>query len=325
MRIALVGGAGGIGSSVAYSLVLLGIGSEFVLIDRDDAVLKTHVMDLEQLRVGVRDFQVRAGSLDDLKDADIVVVSASVPAAKDLPRMAYLAANLGIFEDVASSLGEAADWPGVVIVATNPVDPLVTFLQRRKGIDRKRVLGYTINDSLRLRYGIAEAMDRRPEQVTAWVIGEHGERAVPVFSRVAVDGAPVELDERIRQHARRFLFEWYPSWVALGVRRTSTWTSGHGISRMVKEIVAPDGLTWPASFVNAGEYGVDDVAIGLPVKLGPSGVEHVHVWPLAPEELEGIEIAGAYVRESLDEMEMDAELSEAAKQGGLSQGKELDP
>jgi malate dehydrogenase len=318
MRIAIVGGAGGIGSSVAYSLVLSGVGSELVLIDRDEAVLRTQVMDLEQLRVDVRDFQVRAGSLDDLRDADVVVVSASVPAQKDLPRMAYLAANRGILDTVVEGIGDGSDWPGVVIIATNPVDPLVTSLQRRTGIDRKRVLGYTINDSLRLRYGIAEAMSLRPEQVTAWVIGEHGERAVPLFSRVSIDGEPADLDEPIRDQARRYLFEWYPAWVALGVRRTSTWTSGHGIARMVKGVVDPDGATWACSFVSGGEYGIEDVAVGLPVELGRGGVEGVRDWELTPEESDAMQAAGAFVRESLTEM--DAGLGEVAQD--INQGEE---
>ncbi len=297
MRIAIVGAGGGIGSSVAYTLALLGVGTELILVDRDDAVLTTQVMDLEQLRVNVRPFAVRRGTLDEIAGADVVAVSASVPARKDLPRMDYLTANLRIFDEVADAL--EPDWPGVLVVATNPVDPLVTHLQRRTGIDRRRIVGYTINDSLRLRYGIAQALELTPDRVTAWVVGEHGDRCVPLFSRVCIDGDPVDLSPAVRADALRYLLDWYPSWVSLGVTRTSTWTSGHGIARMIQAIVAGSHATWPASFVPGGEYGVSGVAIGLPVELGPGGVERVRRWELPPDELEALRSAARYVDESL--------------------------
>ena len=86
LTIALVGGAGGIGSSLAYTLVLRGIGDEYLLVDPNTAVLATQVMDLEQLR-GQRPFSVRAAEPAEIPSADIVVVSASVPPVRDLPRM----------------------------------------------------------------------------------------------------------------------------------------------------------------------------------------------------------------------------------------------
>lgn len=299
MKIAIIGAAGGIGSSVAYSLALNGAGDELVLVDRRADAVATHVWDLEQLRTRVRPFQVRAGSVADAVDADVVVLSAAAPPRKDSPRIEYLAENLAIARETGETLAAAPAWAGVLIVASNPVDPLVTELQRITGVDRHRVLGYTINDSLRLRYGIAEALGVEPHRVSAWVLGEHGDNCVPLFDRVTVDGTPVELDEAQRHAARDYLLGWYPRWVALGVPRTSTWTSGHGIASMVRAIATDSGEVWPSSVVLAGEYGITGTAVGVPVRLGRSGAGEVLEWSLGERTQQAMRESASYVDDSL--------------------------
>ncbi|MGH3438244.1 MAG: malate dehydrogenase [Sciscionella sp.] len=300
MKIAIIGAAGGIGSSVAYTLALTGTGDELVLIDRKPDVLQTHVWDLEQLRASVRPFVVRAGTLEDALAADIVVISAAVPPRKDSPRIEFLAENLAI----ARGIGDAftAAWPGVLVVASNPVDPLVTDLQRRTGIDRHRVLGYTINDTLRFRYGIAEALGVAPHRVTAWVLGEHSEHCAPLFGDIRVDGAPVDLDHAQRDEVRDYLLGWYPRWVRLGVPRTSTWTSGHGIAAMVRAIATGDGQIWPASVVLDGEYGITATAISVPARLGPTGIRELLQWPLPESDRRTMRAGADYVDKALAEI-----------------------
>ena len=299
MKIAIIGAAGGIGSSVAYSLALNGTGDELVLVDHRADALQTHVWDLEQLRIQVRPFQVRAGSVADTVDADVVVFSAAAPPRKDSPRIEYLAENLAIARETGEALGAAPGWSGVLIVASNPVDPLVTALQRMTGADRCRVLGYTVNDSLRLRYGIAEALGIEPHRVSAWVLGEHGDHCVPLLHRVAVDGEPVELDGAQWQAAREYLLGWYPRWVALGVPRTSTWTSGHGVASMVRAIATDSGEVWPSSVVLAGEYGITGTAVGVPVRLGRPGATEVLEWPLPEPALRDMRESASFVDDAL--------------------------
>ncbi|WP_280424249.1 malate dehydrogenase [Nocardia carnea] len=295
----IIGGAGGIGSSVAYSLALNGTGDELVLVDRNVDALQTHVWDLEQLRISARPFCIRAGTIADAADADIVVLSAAAPPRKDSPRIEYLSENLAIARETGQALAATPGWPGVLIVASNPVDPLVTALQRLTGIDRRRVLGYTVNDSLRLRYGIAEALGVQPHRVSAWVLGEHGDHCVPLFDRVQIDGEAVVLDEGQQRAARAYLLEWYPRWVALGVPRTSTWTSGNGISSMVRAVASDSGEIWPASIVLAGEYGIDDTAVGVPVRLTRTGAAEVLDWRLRERDRKAMQEAAGYVDEAL--------------------------
>jgi malate dehydrogenase len=302
MRIAIVGAAGGIGSSVAYTLAMTGAVDELLLVDRNDAALETHVMDLEQLRAVLPPFEVRRASHDELRSADLVLITASVAPRKDSPRIEYLRENLRILREIAAAFERGSDWPGVVVIATNPVDPLVTEFQRSTGIDRKRVLGYTVNDSLRFRFGIALELGIEPGRVSGWVIGEHGNYCVPLFSRVTVDGQPVQLTQPGRERVRRYLLDWYPRWVALGVPRTSTWTSGQGIAAMIGAIAGDKPELWPASVVVDGEYGLGNVALGLPVQLGRGGMQGVCDWVLAPDEIEGMERAASFVSEVIAEV-----------------------
>ena len=296
LKIALVGAAGGIGSSLAYTLVLRGIGDEYLLVDPNTAVLETQVMDLEQLR-GLRSFSVRAAEPQEIPSADIVVVSAAVPPVRDLPRMDYLRRNLVITREIAEHFGGHRDWPGVVIIASNPVDPLGFDFQARTGIERHRVLGYSINDTLRFRYGIAEEVGVTPDRVSAWAIGEHGNLCVPLFSRVEVDGVPTRFDREQRRRILDYLLGWYPRWVALTTARTSTWTSGSGLAGMIDAIVNERPDPWPVSFVLEGEYGISGVALTLPVQLGRAGVKTVLDWPLDDEERDGLVRAERYLAE----------------------------
>jgi malate dehydrogenase len=300
VKIAIIGAAGGIGASVANSLVTQGIGDELVLVDQAEALLTTHIMDLEQLAVGVRPVAIRRGDFADAVSADIVVVSASVPFRPGISRMEYLAENLDIFDEIAESFAAAADWSGTLLIASNPVDPLVTYLVRRTGVDPRRILGYSLNDSLRLRFGIGAGLGVGVDRVTAWMLGEHGDRCVPAFSNVLVDGERVELAQEVRESAIAYALDWYPIWVSLGVKRTSTWTSGHGIARMVGAISRGGEDTWPASLVLAGEYGIDGVAVSVPVSFGRGDSLGVQSWELATDELDALRNAAAYVGESLE-------------------------
>jgi malate/lactate dehydrogenase len=282
-------GAGGVGSSLAFNLLLRPEPYDVVVIDRRPQKVLSHVMDLEQV-VALAGGSVRAGDLDDLASADVAVVCAAAPLTENTSRAVYLHDNAAIVAGIAERLGD-----GVLVMVTNPVDALCTWLVARQGLDRRRVLGYTLNDTLRLRTAIAAARGVAAADVEAYVLGEHGDAAVPVFSRVAVAGEPVALAAAEREAAATFVRTWYRRHVALDSRRSSTWTSGAGAAQMVAGLRG-GADPWPASVVLAGEYGIDGAAVTVPVALGPGGAERIHEWPLADDELAGLRRAAESVR-----------------------------
>jgi malate/lactate dehydrogenase len=301
VKVVIVGGAGGVGSSAAFNLLLRSDPYDVVLVDSNPKMIASHVMDLEQTLALGATGSVRGGEEAEALDSDVVVMCASVPLRLNSSRLVFLNENAAIVNRIVGLLAKAGpDWSGVLLIVTNPVDPLCTWAQRRTGLDRRRVLGYTLNDSLRLRTGVGQVLDASPRSVDAWVIGEHGDHCVPLFSHVKVTGAPVALTAEQRSKAEEFMRTWYVRHVALDSGRSSTWTSGLGVAHMVAAIAHGKGELWPASVVLAGEYGVEGVSLGVPVSLGRRGAEVIHEWEITPEERAALHAAAERVREVTD-------------------------
>jgi malate/lactate dehydrogenase len=298
MKVTIAGGAGGVGASTAFNLALTRRPREIVLIDSRPEMITSHAMDLEQVLELAPGCSVRGGDAADLADADIVVLVSATPLTVGTSRLEYLGKNALIADAIADEL--PAGWDGLLLVVTNPVDPLVTRLQRRTGIDRRRVIGYTLNDSLRMRTGLAKAMGVAPGSVDAWVIGEHGDLSVPLYGRVRVDGASVRPTDAQIATAEDYQRTWYVKHVALDSGRSSTWTSGLGVSRMIAALEGEGGL-WPTSVVLAGEYGIEGVAVSVPVTLGPGGVERIHEWEISADELAALHASAEFVRSAADD------------------------
>jgi malate/lactate dehydrogenase len=295
-RIAIVGGGGGVGSSLAFNLLLREEGYEIGLVDGHSGVARSHEMDLQQVIAAGASGSIAVVGADAIADADLVVVTAAAPLTENRSRMVYLQGNARILDTVTTALKPAA----TVVVVTNPVDPLCTWLQRARGLDRRRVIGYTINDSLRLRTAVGDVLGVDSRAVEAWVVGEHGDACVPLLDRIRVDGEPVTLSAPQREAATEFVRTWYIRHVALDSSRSSTWTSGHMLARMVAALLAPPGDDlWAASVVLAGEYGIDGVSLTVPVTLGGGAVTKIHEWPLTDAEAAGMQAGAETVREAL--------------------------
>jgi malate dehydrogenase len=295
VRILIAGAGGGVGASVAFNLLLRPLDCEVVMADSRPSMLRSHLWDLEQVLEQSATGSVREGDRSDIASADVVVLAAAAPLTVNESRMVYLADNAQILSPLLDAV--PAGWPGVLIIVTNPVDPLCAWAQRRTGLDRRQVLGYTLNDSLRLRTAIAKRLRVSPGSVDAWTLGEHGDGAVPLLSRVRINGNPQSLDAREAADVRQWLKDWYARHVALDSGRSSTWTSGLGIARMVAAVTGGDEL-WTASVMLTGEYGIDGVSLSVPVRLGAGGMQEIVDWPLAADEQNGLQAAARIVAEA---------------------------
>ncbi|MGH2888657.1 MAG: malate dehydrogenase, partial [Solirubrobacteraceae bacterium] len=297
IRVVIAGAGGGVGASLAFNLLVSELECEVVMLDARANMVRSHLWDLEQVLEQGATGSIREGALDDVTRADLLVLAAAAPLTVNTSRMVYLADNVALLAPLLDGLGEG--WPGTVIMVTNPVDPLCTWAQRRTGIDRRRLLGYTLNDSLRLRTGIGRALGAPPARVDAWAIGEHGDLAVPLWDRVQLDGRPASLSDEQREQVREFVDGWYVRHVALDSGRSSTWTSGLGVARMVRACVRSDGAElWPASIMLDGEYGIEGISLSVPVTLRGGGAAEIHEWALSDGEAESMRAAARFVREA---------------------------
>jgi malate/lactate dehydrogenase len=300
-RIAIVGAGGGVGSSAAFNLLLRPEAYDIDLVDGRSGMASSHEMDLQQVVAAGASGSVAIVELFAIAHADVVVVSAAAPLTVNRTRQVYLQDNAVILRAVLAALGDVASWPGIVVLVTNPVDALTTWLGRGWPFDPRRLLGYTANDSLRLRTAVGSIRGVPAGSVEAWVLGEHGDHCVPLLGRVAVDGAPVVLSADERAAASDFVRSWYVRHVALDSGRSSTWTTGHGVARMIAALTgAVEPERWPTSVLLDGQYGLRDVALGVPALLGAGGVRAIEDWALEPEELAAMRAAASVVRAAAD-------------------------
>ncbi|MGH2872161.1 MAG: lactate/malate family dehydrogenase [Solirubrobacteraceae bacterium] len=297
MRVVIAGAGGGVGASLAFNLLVSDLECEVVMLDARINMVRSHLWDLEQVLEQGATGSVREGGLDDVATADVLVLAAAAPLTVNTSRMVYMADNAALLAPLLDRL--PAGWPGTAIMVTNPVDPLCTWAQRRTGIGRRRLLGYTLNDSLRLRTGVGRALGAAPARVDAWTVGEHGDLAVPLWDRIELDVVPAALDDAQRAAASAFVDGWYVRHVALDSGRSSTWTSGLGVSRMVRACAGAErSELWPASVMLDGEYGVRGVSLSVPVTLGDGGAAEIHEWSLAPEQLAALHKGARLVRDA---------------------------
>jgi malate dehydrogenase len=296
-RIVIAGAGGGVGASVTFNLLLSALDCELILLDSRREMLLSHLWDLEQVLVQHTSGTVREGTDADVAEADLLVLTAAAPLTVNQSRMVYLEANAAILAPLLELL--PAGWNGVLIMVTNPVDPLCTWARHRTGLERTRVLGYTLNDTLRLRTAIAKALGAAPASVRAWTIGEHGDLNVPLLDRIEVDGRPVTLSDRQLNDVHEFTSGWYVRHVALDSGRSSTWTSGLGVARMTAACVGSgDAEPWPVSINLEGEYGIDGVSLSVPVMLAAGGAQRILEWPLTDPQRDGLHAAADLVREA---------------------------
>ena len=198
MKITIIGAAGSVGAPAAFYLASQGLADEILMIGgKRQNVLEQHAMDISTA-VSSLDIPVRFGSYEDMGGSDIVINAAGVPQGLIADRMEMLPKNIPLIRDIALNIRKYCP-DAIVITATNPIDPLnyATFIA--SGMDRLKLIGYSINDTFRFREMLAAELEVKVSQVDGLVLGEHGSTQVLLFSTAKVDNRPVSLDEAAKR------------------------------------------------------------------------------------------------------------------------------
>jgi malate/lactate dehydrogenase len=210
-----------------------------------------------------------------------------------------LSANLSLTAEVARSIRRHCP-NAILIQVTNPIEPLGYATFRLAGTKPEKTIGYSINDTFRLRMLLAESLQTDASCVEAFVIGEHGDTQVPVFSNVKVDGHPVEISQAVKQQVLLKIPEIFKALESYRekIGRTTAWTSALGIGNIIRAIVTDAKQVLPCSTVLQGEYGVADICLGVPAVIGAGGIERIIELPLSPEEEKAFDHSVATVRQA---------------------------
>jgi len=283
-KVSIVGAAGTVGAAAGYNLALRDVADELVFVDIPDKEDET-IGQAADANHGVAydsNTEVYQGSYEDTAGSDVVVITAGIPRQPGQTRIDLAGDNAPIMEDIGSSIAEHND-DFVTVTTSNPVDLLNRHLYEAGDRDRHKVVGFGGRlDSARFRYVLSQRFDAPVQNVEATILGEHGDAQVPVFSKVRVDGADPEFSDDEREE---ILEELQQSAMDVIERKGATqWGPATGVAHMVEAILRDTGEVLPGSVVLDGEYGLDDVGLGVPVKLGSNGVEEVVEWDLTEYE-----------------------------------------
>ena len=263
-----------VGATFAFHLAAADLVDEIVMLDVKENILKAHVMDIGQGVSEVSRTAVRAGQASDLTGADIVMMAGSVPAVDIKSRDELLSANLGIVRDAAENIAKYCP-EAVVLNATAPTDVFNYLLYRFAGGDRRKYIGFNYNDTLRLKWAAARALGVPANRVDAVVLGEHGEKQVPLYEHIYLDKQKVTLSPEQKQETAEIVDNWFSTYIGLHSGRSAGWTSAIGLVKVTAAILQRSETPIPCSVIPDGEYGHKDTSIGLPVMLGPGGVQKI--------------------------------------------------
>lgn len=295
MKTGIIGGAGGIGSAIGFYLALKNIVKEIVLIDIKENIAKAHSMDIEQAVSVLSGTKVDSGEWEALSGCDIVIM-----AAGDVQHN-NLAKNLSIVKDVSKYIVEYCPH-AVVITATNPVDILNYHFYKITGMPARKFIGYSGNDSMRLRWAVARILGIDSAHVRALVIGEHGQALVPLFSTVMIKGKHAEIDQNQRTEIQSYIRNWFSQYEALQAGRTAAWTTAVGMGEMIRNMINEKNELVACSAVLNGQYGISGISIGVPVELGADGIKRIIELPVAGDELAGLKEAAKKLTGIIDSL-----------------------
>ncbi len=283
-------GSGFVGSATAYALALQGVAREVVLVDLDRKLAQAHAEDILHATPFAHPVWVRAGWYEDLEGARVVIVAAGVAQRPGETRLQLLDRNAQVFADVVPRILKAAP-EAVLLIATNPVDVMTQVAYRLSGLPPGRVVGSgTILDTARFRALLAEYLRVAPQSIHAYVVGEHGDSEVLIWSSAQVGGVGLEafaqargrsltpedrlrIDEGVRRAAYRIIEGKGATYYGIGA----------GLARLTQAILGDEKGVYTASVFTPEVEGVEEVALSLPRILGAGGVEAT-VYPRLNEE-----------------------------------------
>lgn len=311
--VAIVGGAGAVGSTTAFVLTDSSLVREVVLVDIDDERATGEAMDLGHGTPFASPVSVQTGTYEDCWDADIVIVSAGATQASGETRLELLERNADLFAELIPRVTDEMNGDAVLLVVTNPVDVLSHVAWSVSDLPPDRVIGSgTALDTARFQYALGQEFDIDPRDVRAPVIGEHGDSAVLVWSATDIGGIPFE----------RYVAQYGDDDVATvrsrteGAVRNAAYEiierkgrTNYGVARAVaatvERILADDGSGLTVSTLASGHHGIDDeVYLSLPCTLDRGGVRDVHEFDLPPTERRGLLASAEVVRESIAQLSL---------------------
>ena len=310
-RKAVMIGCGFVGSASVFALMQSGLFSEIVLIDADKDKAEGEAMDISHGIPFARPMKIYAGGYDDVADAAIIVVSAGAGQKPGETRLDLVNKNVAIFKSIIPEIAKR-NFGGILLIVANPVDILTYVTLKLSGFPAHRVIGSgTVLDTARLKYVLGRHLQVDPRDVHAYIIGEHGDSELAVWSGAQVAGIHInhfcelrghfnhqEAMERLAQQVRDSAYE-------IIERKGATYYGvAVAVKRIATAIVKNEHAVLPISSLMQGEFGLNDICLSIPTVVGSQGVEKVVDIYLNNEENEKLQESAKALKEVLNGLDL---------------------
>ena len=309
-KVAVIG-CGFVGATSAFSLIQTGLFSEMVLIDANAKKAEGEAMDLSHGSAYLTPMNIYAGTYDDIVDAGIIVITAGANQKPDETRLDLVKKNVQIFKSIIPEI-KKRNCEGILLIVSNPVDILTEVALKLSGFPSNRVIGSgTVLDTARLKYVLGKHLQVDPRDIHAYIIGEHGDSELVVWSGAQVAGIHInhfcelrghfnheEAMERLAQEVRDSAYE-------IIERKGATYYGvAVAVKRIATAIVKDEHAVLPVSSLMQGEFGLNDLCLSIPTVIGQNGVEKVVDIYLNNDENDKLQSSAKALKEVLDDLDL---------------------
>lgn len=309
-KVAVIG-CGFVGATSAFSLIQTGLFSEMVLIDANAKKAEGEAMDLSHGSAYLTPMNIYAGTYDDIVDAGIIVITAGANQKPDETRLDLVKKNVQIFKSIIPEI-KKRNCDGILLIVSNPVDILTEVALKLSGFPSNRVIGSgTVLDTARLKYVLGKHLQVDPRDIHAYIIGEHGDSELVVWSGAQVAGIHInhfcelrghfnheEAMERLAQEVRDSAYE-------IIERKGATYYGvAVAVKRIATAIVKDEHAVLPVSSLMQGEFGLNDLCLSIPTVIGQNGVEKVVDIYLNNDENDKLQSSARALKEVLDDLDL---------------------
>lgn len=316
IRIAIVG-VGNVGATFAYALLQSGLAAEIVLIDRNHTRAEGEAMDLSHAVPLTHATRIWAGTYADTAGAAVTVITAGSGQKDGETRLDLVARNYEIFKGIVPEIVKHNP-NGIILVATNPVDVLTYATWKISGLPPERVIGSgTILDTARFRYLLSQHAGVDARSVHAYIIGEHGDSEVPVWSLASIGGmdlkdyCPGNCDGYCEDCCKDFDAEVYQkiftetrdaAYEIIKRKGATYYAIGNGLLRIVEAVLrGQDSVLCVSTLIN-NYYGIEDVYLSLPSVIGHNGIKRVMYLKLNEQEKAGLKKSSEVLHSTLHDI-----------------------
>ena len=311
-RKAAIIGCGFVGSASAFSLMQSGLFSELVLIDANREKAEGEALDIAHGIPFARQMKIYAGDYDDIMDSAVIIVTAGANQKPEETRLDLVHKNVNIFKSIIPEVAKR-DYQGILLIVANPVDILTYTALKLSGMPENRVIGSgTVLDTARLKYRLGEHLSVDSRSVHAFIVGEHGDSEIAVFSSANVSGIPLNRFCEMRGHfahdesTRRIAEEVKNSAYEIIAKKHATYYGiAMSVKRICEAIVRDEKSILPVSSMMCGEHGISDVVLSMPSIVGKDGIETQVPISLSEEEENRLRESADTLKKVIGQLQLD--------------------